>query len=257
MDDNSLTIIIAEDEAPAREELLHLLKDVKNITVTGIARDGLQAKEMILSLQPDLALLDIEMPGLNGIELARQVLDEGMQTLFIFTTAYNAFAIEAFEVYAVDYLLKPVRSEKLVNAVERVRKQLAGNKKDSEKMESFINDFQHRNKNDSDFISLYKGDQIIPIKLSSILFAEARGRFVWVITNGGEYKTSMNFKEIQEILRSPYFFTCHRSYIIHLESIESIDLWINSSYRLKMKGSETTIPVSRNHKEEFQKLMRI
>lgn len=257
MDDNSLSIIIADDETPAREEMLHLLKEVPQIRIRGIARDGLEALEMLKSLDADLALLDIEMPGMNGIEIAGTLLGEGSPTLFIFTTAYDAFAINAFEVHAVDYLLKPIRHEKLKAAIERARLILMDSRKNNRIPDTFFQSFPSKQERTSPFISIYKGDQIIPVKISSIIYAEARGRFVWVATDKSEYKTALNFSEACKILCAPHFFNCHRSYIIRLESIESIDLWVNSSYRLKMKGFKTSIPVSRNQKEEFQRLMRI
>ncbi len=257
MDDNTLSIIIAEDEKPAREELLHLLKSIKKIQVRGIARDGLEAVELIQSLDVDLALLDIEMPGMNGIEIARQVMISGSRTLFIFTTAYDAFALKAFEVHAVDYLLKPIRPENLKNAIERARIQVSGHHGSEGIPDAFFKSFPKDKNKESQFISIYKGDQIIPIKTSSILFAESRGRFVWICTEDGEYKTNMNFRETEELLLAPLFFVCHRSFIVNIEAIEAIDLWVNNSYRLKIKGTDTSIPVSRSHKEDFCKLMSI
>ena len=258
MDGNTIKIVIAEDETPAREELLHLLKDIKDISISGIAKDGLEAKKLLESGDADLALLDIDMPGIKGIDLARQLMNQKSNILCIFTTAYDAFAIEAFEVHAIDYLLKPLRPEKLKNAIERARVQLKNSSNERlKKWESFFQSYSEKEVQESPFLSVYQGDQIIPIKISSIIFAEARGRFVWVATKKGEFKTTINFSEAEEILHKPDFFACHRSFIICLDSIEAIDLCVNNSYTLKVKGSDSTIPVSRSHIEEFRKLMRI
>lgn len=259
MDVNSLKVIIVDDEAPAREELLHLIKSINDVEVTGTAKDGIEAENLLNTRDADVILLDIQMPGLSGIEVARKMVAKGTETLIIFTTAYDAFAIEAFEVHAVDYLLKPIRLEKLQTAFEIVRKRKRSSGKTVNKnseLEVFFENFINRQE-PKQFISVFQGDQIIPIKISTILFAEARGRFVWLCTVDGEFKSNMNFREAEELLLPPRFFICHRSFIVNIDAIEAIDLWVNNSYRLKIKGTNTAIPVSRSHKEEFQKLMGI
>lgn len=255
MDDHTLRIIVAEDEIPAREEILHLLGESGKCEVLGTAGDGQEALDLIRKLKPDLALLDIEMPGMSGIEVARHIIDENLPVRIIFTTAYEQFAIQAFDVSAVDYLLKPIRQEKLSQALEKVIRLLPAKEGDRENLISFLENYMKKDSSTARFISIYQGDSITPVPISTIHFAEAKGRFVWVTTEKGEFKTTLNFRQAEERLKEPEFFTCHRSFIIRPESVESIDLWINSSYRLKMKGSETTVPVSRSRKEAFKELM--
>lgn len=246
MDDHTLRIIVAEDETPAREEILHLLGEEKDVAVVASAGDGIEALRLIRREKPHVVLLDVEMPGMKGVEVARRIMEEQIPTSIIFTTAYEQFAIEAFEVNALDYLLKPVRPEKLNRAVEKVRKRI---RSAEERGENSLKEMPAR------FISVYRGDRIIPLKISSIHFAEAKGRFVSVTTDEGEFETPLSFRDMEERLREPEFFVCHRSFIIRPESVETIDLWVNSSYRLKMRGSDTPVPVSRSKKEDFQKLM--
>ncbi|MBN2656067.1 MAG: response regulator transcription factor [Spirochaetales bacterium] len=258
MDDHPLRVIVAEDEAPAREEMIHLLEENGSVEIVGEARDGGEALKLILREKPDLALLDIEMPGLTGMEAAREVIRHNIPTQIIFTTAYSQFALEAFEVNAIDYLLKPIRQSKLDKALDKVRNNLPDrpyNNRDV--LKDFLNTYLDREKEPVRFLSVYQGEKIIPLKISSIHFAEARGRFVIVVTDEGEFRTNLNFHQAEEKLKPPEFFVCHRSFIIRPESVESIDLWVNSSYRLKMKGSRTPVPVSRSRKDEFRDLMGI
>jgi DNA-binding LytR/AlgR family response regulator len=259
MPDNPLRVIIADDEAPAREELLHLLENIGDIIVTGVAKDGLEAEKMLREKEVDVILLDIQMPGLNGIDVARKMIAGKTDAFIIFTTAYDAFAIDAFEVHALDYLLKPLRLEKLRKAIDMARKQTGNRDSSAEnriKMEKFFESYlKNSETRKNKFISVFQGDQIIPVRIESILFAEARGRFVWISTGAKEYKTNMNFHEAEELFLPPLFFHCHRSFIVNMEAIEAVDLWVNNSYRLKIKGTDTYIPVSRSRKEEFQKLI--
>lgn len=261
MDDYPLKIIIVDDEAPAREEMIHLLEEIKNIEIAGIAKDGLEAVEILNTMDIDIALLDIQMPGMSGIEVARKMMNKKIKTLFIFTTAYDAYAIDAFEIHAVDYLLKPIRQEKLKKAIKIASKRLnSANRRDLDqnKLELFMDSYMKKNqKQTNQYISIFQGGQIIPVKISTILYAEARGRFVWICTGKNEYKTNTNFREIEELLYSPDFFVCHRSFIVKVDAIEAIDLWVNNSYRLKLKGTPATIPVSRSHKEKLQELLGI
>ncbi|MGL1891856.1 MAG: LytTR family DNA-binding domain-containing protein [Spirochaetaceae bacterium] len=262
MSNDTISVIVVDDELPAREELLHLLEGFKFLKIFGSAKNGLEAKNILLNNKVDIAFLDIQMPGLNGIELAKSLIDKNIETLFIFTTAYNTFAVDAFDVHAVDYLLKPLRLEKLERSINRAKKEL--NKKDNKKLnhDNIENLFEKyidkiTTKTNRQFLPVYRGEQIIPIKIDTIIFAEAKGRFVWITTSSGEYKTNLCFSETKEILISPKFFTCHRSFIINTEFIEAVELWINNSYRLNMKCSETLIPVSRSRKDELQKLLSI
>ncbi len=257
MHDHTLRVVIAEDEAPAREELRHLLERRGGVELAGMAGDGTVALEMIRREKPDVVLLDVEMPGLSGLDVAKTVLDERLSPRIIFTTAYDRFAVDAFEVDAVDYLLKPVRREKLDRALDRAGGEISASSNNRGNFAAGPAEPEPRRGRDapSRFLSVFRGERIIPLKIASIHFAEARGRFVWVTTDEGDFETSLSFHEAETRLPEPEFFCCHRSFIIRPESVESIDLWVNCSYRLKMRGSDVPVPVSRSRKEAFQALM--
>src|ERR1044071_7078269 len=128
-----LRTIVVDDEQLARSELCFLLEQLGGIEIIGQAGNGVEALNVIEEYQPDLVMLDVQMPGLTGFEVARRVIQAGFEAQLVFVTAYDQYAIEAFEVNAVDYLLKPVEPERLTTAVERVKKRLAAEKKDEKK----------------------------------------------------------------------------------------------------------------------------
>src|SRR5436190_8965169 len=125
---DTLRAIVVDDEQLAREELCFLLQQVGGVDVVGQAGNGVEALRVIEEHQPDLVMLDVQMPGLTGFEVARRVVQAGIESQLVFVTAYDQYAIDAFEVNAVDYLLKPVEPGRLATAVERVRKRLAAEK---------------------------------------------------------------------------------------------------------------------------------
>ena len=121
MKDNQLSILIADDEKLARRDLKFLLKSIEGVSVVGEAKNGVEALDRIKKLSPQLTLLDIEMPGLNGLQVVGKLLKQGIDTAVVFVTAYDHYAVSAFEVNAVDYLLKPVAVERLKATISRVR----------------------------------------------------------------------------------------------------------------------------------------
>ncbi len=261
MSNNPIRVLIVDDEAPARDEIRHLLNSIKSVNIVAEAKDSKEVFEILQTREIDLILLDIELPGRDGIEIARDIIKLNRELSIIFITAYNNFALNAFEVNAVDYLLKPVRFEKLKSAIDKIER-LSGIRDNSNlnkiDIEKIVDSYMLTKQNSQcEYISVYNGDQIKPIKKESILFAEARGRFVWIVTSCGEFKTGLNFKDIQEILQLPRFFCCHRSFIVNLDAIEAVDLWVNNSYKLKITDKNISIPVSRSKKDELQKILGI
>ena len=126
MQNASLRTVVVDDEQLAREELCFLLQQVGGVDVIGQAGNGVEALRVIEEQQPDLVMLDVQMPGITGFEVARRVVQQGFDSHLVFVTAFDQYALDAFEVNAVDYLLKPVEPERLATTVERVRKRAGG-----------------------------------------------------------------------------------------------------------------------------------
>jgi DNA-binding LytR/AlgR family response regulator len=250
-------VLIADDEAPARRELRRLLSVDPSLVVVGEAQNGLDAFTQAMAQRPDIVFLDIQMPALTGIETAEQFLANHYYPLIVFVTAYDAYAVKAFELHAIDYILKPVRKERLDMVLKRIHMQLddAHPQDGQERLLRLISSLQEGRQPCR--IALYQGDKIIPIRIDEIIYAEASGRCCKVMTKDGLFSTAYSMHELQEILPSSRFFPCHRSYLVNLDCIESVQLWVNSTYRLKMTGSDTLVPVSRSSTAALKQFLHL
>ncbi len=262
----NITILIADDESPARRELRRLLLASDEGLIIEEAENGLEVLEKIKIVPPEVLFLDIQMPGLDGIQTAEEVRKILPQCIIVFVTAFTDYAVEAFDVHAIDYLMKPVRPERLFQTLSRIREILtkpADLERYTAKLEKLISTLESpqpremKQEIQRDRISVYQGDSIIPINIDDIIFAESRGRFGSITTKKGTFQTRLAFYELEAILTLPQFFMSHRSFIVQVGRIESIDLWVNNTYRLIMKDSDAIIPVSRGKVAEFKHIMNI
>ncbi len=253
-------VLIADDEAPARRELKRLLHTDSSLVLVGEAENGLDAFTKALQLRPEIVFLDIQMPAMTGIETAQKFLENRYFPLVVFVTAFDSYAVKAFELHAIDYILKPVRKERMDMVLKRIHAQLGEQTpQDAEnRLLKLLNSLTKTNQNPSvPRISLYQGERIIPIRTDEIIYAEAFGRTCRVKTKSGLFTTGYPLYELQELLPSSAFFLCHRSYLVNLDYIESVELWVNSTYRLKMAHCDTLLPVSRSSSNELKRLLHL
>lgn len=249
--------LIVDDELPARQELLYILKDMKGVEVVGEATHGMEALELVESLKPDIIFLDIQMPQMSGIEVAKSLLTKKEnKPIVIFVTAYDQFALEAFEVNAVDYLLKPIREERLE---KRLKEIISRKKEDPEnhRLDKLIEYMEINIKATPQRISLYQQNRLVPIEMRDIIYITIEDRNTTIYSIRGRFETNHTLNELMEKLDATTFFRSHKSYIVNLDYIEFIEPWFNSTYNIYLKGSKTVIPVSRNYGKEFRKLMNI
>lgn len=245
--------LIVDDELLAREELRYLLEQQGGIDIVGEGENGFDAVELCRDLKPDLVFLDIQMPGRNGIEAAREIIRLDPPPAILFQTAYDEFALQAFEVAALDYLLKPISPERLKKSLARLlerRPSLAD-------LERLVNNLSPRAPKEHKPIPVYRGDAIIPLKQQEIIFVEARGKEVRIVSTRGEFNHSGAFWQIEEQLTHPDFLQCHRSYLVNIAYVERIDLWVNNSFMLALSGVEERIPVSRGQAPEFRRRLNL
>ncbi len=197
--------IIVDDEIPAREELKYLLDNLKNVTTVGEAGDGESALALIKKLNPDIIFLDIKMRGMSGFELAQKLLNLSKQPFIVFITAYDEYAIEAFEINAVDYLLKPVSTARLKKTIERLSSLIQGKNIENEvniaQLLKHISQPQNVQK-----ICVYNNGKHIPLDPEEIIFACVEGRNIMIKSKKGEYLTSMNLGELEDKLKGNNFF---------------------------------------------------
>lgn len=252
-----ISVLIVDDEKPAREELEYLLKKISNLSILGIAEDGPEALVLVDRLMPDLVFLDIKMPEMNGFEVAEKLQTKKHAPWIIFTTAYDKFAIKAFEINALDYILKPFVQERLQKSIDRYISQEQPEKNpDFKSISRLVEELQ---KKDSfpRYLTISQGEHFKPILIDNIVAVVAEGRDVRIITAEGEFQYSRSITSMDELLCDETFFRCHRGYLINLNHIRKINIWFNNTFQLEMNGVNEKIPVSRSYIRRFRELMSI
>jgi len=261
---SSLRTIVVDDEQLAREELCFLLGQVGGVDVIAQAGNGLEALRVIEEHTPDLVMLDVQMPGLTGFEVARRLLDTGIASQVVFVTAYDQHAIEAFEVNAVDYLLKPVEAERLETTVERVRRRVQTARPqprqptpgdDVEKLLQLLSSRQERREQ----LAVKVGDRFLLVQTDEVVHASVEDDVITVVTNGlcgtSNYRT---LDELQARLDPAVFWRVHRSHLVNINRIKEIVPWFSRNYILKMKDSKgSEIPVSRSQTKRLREYLRL
>lgn len=254
-----LKTIVVDDEQLARDELRFLLEQLTGIEVVAQAGNGVEALRVIEEYQPDLVMLDIQMPGLTGFEVARRVMQAGIEAQLIFVTAYDQHAIDAFEVNAVDYLLKPVEPARLATAVERVRKRMAAEKprKESElePLLQMLADRQVRREQ----LAIKIEDRFLLVQTDEVVHASVEDDQIRVVTNSlsgtSNYRT---LDELQTRLDPAVFWRVHRSHLVNINKIKEIVPWFSRNYILKMKDAKgTEIPVSRSQTRRLREYLKL
>ncbi|MEA1910691.1 MAG: LytTR family DNA-binding domain-containing protein [Spirochaetota bacterium] len=252
-----INIMIVDDEKPARDELEFLLKKIPDVTISGTAEDGQEALELINKSMPDLIFLDIKMPEMNGFEVAEKLQLNNNTPGIIFTTAYDKYAIKAFEINALDYILKPFSRERLEVSIERYKSQQELiTDINFESMEKLFQKLQNKDVSLT-HISILQGEHFKPILIDDIVAVAADGRDVKILTTAGDFHHSKSISYMEDLLDSEIFFRCHRGYIININHIKKIDIWFNNTYQLEMVHTTEKIPVSRTYISQFREIMAI
>jgi two-component system LytT family response regulator/two-component system response regulator LytT len=258
-----LRAIVVDDEQLAREELCFLLGRLEGIEVVAHAANGIEALRVIEEHVPDLVWLDVQMPGLTGFEVARRIFRAGIDTQLVFVTAYDQHAIEAFEVNAVDYLLKPVEAGRLATAVDRVRKRVqldraaarGRSRDDMEKLLRLLSERQERREQ----LAVKVADRFLLVQSDELVHASVEDDVITVVTNSlsgtSNYRT---LDELQTRLDPAVFWRVHRSHLVNINKIKEIVPWFSRNYILKMKdGKGTEIPVSRSQTRRLREYLKL
>jgi two-component system response regulator LytT len=263
MDSPTLRIIVVDDEQLAREELAFLLGQLGDVEVVGHAGNGIEALRVIEELTPDVVMLDVQMPGLTGFEVARRLLRAGIDTQLVFVTAYDQHAIEAFEVNAVDYLLKPVEAGRLATAVDRVRRRVESDRVQSkapsaEEMDKLLQLLSER-QGRREQLALKVADRFLLVQSDEVVHASVEDDVITVVTNSlsgtSNYRT---LDELQARLDPAIFWRVHRSHLVNINKIKEIVPWFSRNYILKMRdGKGTEIPVSRSQTKRLREYLRL
>jgi DNA-binding LytR/AlgR family response regulator len=248
-----LVVLVAEDEAPQRAALCAQLREHWPELDTIVAcEDGLAALDALAEQVPDVAFLDIRMPGLGGLDVARAVVEQG--GLVVFTTAYDAHAVAAFEAGAVDYLLKPVRSERLVQCLQRVRERLAARQRPN--LERLLDDLATRLVPDTAtrirWITAAIGDQVRLIALDDIVYFQAEDKYVRVAMAGEDALIRMSLKELLARLDPDAFWQVHRGVVVRVAAIDRLRRDELGKGWLSLKGRTERLPASAGFQRRFR-----
>ena len=257
---STLRTVVVDDEQLAREEVCFLLGEIGGIEVVGQAANGLEALQVIEVENPDLVMLDVQMPGLSGFEVARRLAEAGGDTQLVFVTAFDQHAIQAFEVNAVDYLLKPVEAARLTTTVERVRRRLASERigRPGAELDRLVQLLSQRQEH-REQLAMRIGDRFLLIQADEVVHASVDNDVITVVTNSlsgtSNYRT---LDELQARLDPAVFWRVHRSHLVNINKIKEIVPWFSRNYILKMrdaKGSE--IPVSRSQTKRLREYLKL
>ncbi len=246
------TAIIAEDELPQRQELRTLLSELwPELNVVAECEDGLSALEALEQHRPQVALLDIRMPGVSGLEVARAA---GPQCHVIFITAYEEYALRAFDQGAIDYLLKPVARERLSLAIDRARSRLSdGTHVD---IAALIDRVQARlglgGKQGVRWITASVGNTVRMFSIDEVLFFQAQDKYTRVVTADSEGHIRTPLKDLAAALDSETFWQVHRSVIVRVGAIRAVEKGEDGKLQLTVRGREDVLPVSSTFQHRFR-----
>lgn len=256
-----MNCLIIDDEKPSREELRYFIENHSSIGIAGEFENSIQALKFLQETRDiDVIFLDINMPNLDGMELARIIHRFKVKPEIVFVTAYRDYALDAFQVEAFDYLLKPYSRDRITGLLDKLEERVgkarsqgedkAGRKEEEAKK---MEDYGQTRK-----LSFTNGEKILVLNFNEILCIKANERKVDVFYGDREVFTA-NYKisELDDKLDDEIFFKSHRSYIVNVEKIKEIEMWFNNTYMLTIEGMGEKVPVSRSYVKKFKKLMKI
>lgn len=246
--------ILVDDEIMLLGELRALIQQTGKVQVCGAYKDPYEALEKIRDTKVDAVFLDIEMPKMNGIELAKQVakIDRDIQVVFV--TAYEQYALKAFEVSAVHFLLKPVTEDRLTQAIDRIFRV-----KQINTFSGNINmpQFTKGNTSRNDRVSVKDGDNTFIIKTADILYLKSENRKTIIVTKSGSYKSRTSLQTWENKLNELGFIRCHRSYIVNSDYILKLIHIIGEYKELTLDYCDVNIPISRQYISNLKKKVGI
>lgn len=273
-----ITTVIVDDEKPAREELAFLLKSFPEVQVVAQGRNGLEGVSLIKEHSPELVFLDVQMPGLDGFGVLKKVMDRKVRMpQIVFATAYDNYAVQAFEVNAVDYVLKPFDKARIGRAIARAKKQLEAQASPVERLESLLNQMGGPAAPGAPpFAAQGLRQAAAAVRPPTKLLVKAQQRLLLVDSVDVVYATiedgtitlttrdlegASNYRTIEELhaqLDADVFWRVHRSYLVNIHHIKELVPWFKSSYILRMDDKkQSEVPVSRNQTRRLRELLKL
>ncbi len=241
-----LKALIVEDEYPARQELRYLLEPYHEvIEVIGEAQTAKEALSLIQALDYDVVFLDVQMPGMSGVEIARLLKEDHPHLKIVFVSAHEQYAVDAFAIQVIDYLLKPVSSERIAETIRRITQA-----ESPDHAKSAIEPLT--------WVPCELNGHTIPVNVHDIMFIMAEHEIIYIYTHHDRYPTRFTLQELQERLPPETFLRTHRSFIANMHQVKEIMPYFNGTYLLKMKDKQgSEVVVSRSNVKKVKELFNI
>jgi two-component system response regulator LytT len=255
----SLSAVIVDDEQLARDELAYLLKSAGDVNVLAQGKNGLEAVSLIKEHSPDLVFLDVQMPGLDGFGVIKKLLDRKIPLpKIVFATAFDQYAVKAFEVNAVDYLLKPFDKKRVAQSVQRARAKQESGTLPAEKIDNLVRMLESQKPQLSKILLKSVGRMLL-VDQREICYASIEDGVITVVTAGATgIEGHSNCRTLEELLDSldpNLFWRAHRSFLVNINRIREVVPWFKSSYQLRMDDKkQTEVPVSRAQTKRLREL---
>jgi two-component system LytT family response regulator/two-component system response regulator LytT len=252
----TLATIVVDDEPLARDELAFLLKDFPEIELIGTGANGLEALDLIEKLEPEVVFMDVNMPGLDGLGVVQRLREHGIDPPhFIFVTAYDQYAVEAFRLEALDYLLKPVDRGRLAETIDRARR-LILERKSSEPVPAATAAPAPAPRTK---LMVKAGNRNFIVDASDIIYATIDDGLITLVTTAFEGQSNYRtIEDLQASLDREMFWRVHRSFLVNIDRIKEVVPWFKSSYQLRMDDKKhTEIPVSRVQTRRLRELFKL
>lgn len=256
-----INTLIVDDEKPAREELAYLLKGFPDVNVIGQGKNGVEAVALIKEHAPDLVFLDVQMPGLDGFGVLKKLVERKMKVPHVvFATAFDHYAVQAFEVNAVDYVLKPFDKARVARAIQKARREIESQSSTTERLEMLVHQLGAAGKPAHPVKILVKSQQrLLLVDSEDLIFASIEDGLITVMARDSE--GTSNYRTLEELnaaLDSEAFWRPHRSYLVNIHHIKEVVPWFKSSYMIKMSDKKhTEIPVSRAQTKRLRELFKL
>jgi len=255
----TISTLIVDDEQLARDELAYLLKGFPDVEIVAQGKNGLEAVNLVRQYEPDLVFLDVQMPGLDGFGAIKKLLEKNVKLPhIIFATAFDQYAVQAFEVNAVDYLLKPFDQARLAQAVERARKLIETHAPPAGKIEALVGSTPPRVPQHCKLL-VKAQNRLFLVDSRELIYATIEDGLITVVSQTMEgtsnYRT---IEDLQAALDPNTFWRVHRSYLVNINRIKEVVPWFKSSYMLKMDDrKQTEVPVSRAQTKRLRGLLKL
>lgn len=249
--ERKIKAITIDDENLARDIIKNYLKKFDDIELVAECADGFEGIKLINELKPDLIFLDIQMPKLTGFEML-EILE--VPPVIIFTTAFDQYALKAFEVNATDYLLKPFSQERFAEAIEKARRLINNTTEAKKNIEGLVKQIEHRTEH-LDRIVIKNGQKILIIPTDNVRYIEAQDDYTMLYTEKGNFLKQKTMKYFEENLNPSQFVRIHRSYLVKISFIKQIELFEKESYRVLLNDG-TKLPVSKNGYQNLKEIFK-